>query len=269
MTPSQPSLKMGEGASEDWMMKMTNRATDTETTDPAWKTLYKVGGAAALLIVLTALLEIAITFLPGGYASAETVDDWFRLFQNNWFLGLRNLGILNIIMTALGIPMFFALYVAHRKVNQPFAALAMIVSFIGVAVFYATNRAFPMLDLSRQYASATSDAQRVMLSAAAQAMLSVGESHTPGTFLAFFFTEAAGIIISIVMLQGKVFNKASAIVGILAFSLMMIFEICSSFILGLTNAALVIAMAGGLLTMAWYIFIALRFFKLAKATGEE
>jgi hypothetical protein len=249
-------------------MKTRKHVAGAETAEPSWKALYKVGGTAALLIVLTGLLEIAITFLPGGYASAETVDDWFRLFQDNWFLGLRNLGLLNIIMTALGIPMFLALYAAQRRVNPPFAALAMIISFVGASVFYATNRAFPMLDLSRQYASATSDAQRAMLSAAAQAMLSVGESHTPGTFLGFFFSELASLLISIVMLRGKVFNTATAMIGILAASLMMIFEIFSSFVLGLTNVALVIAMAGGLLTMAWYILIASRLFKLAKTTGE-
>ena len=247
-------------------MKITDHITDIETTDSAWRALYKAGGWAALLIVLTALFEIAITFLPGGYASAETVDDWFRLFQSNWFLGLRNLGLLNIIMTALGIPMFFALYAAHQKVDQPFAALAMIISLIGVAVFYATNRAFPMLDLSRQYASAASDAQRAMLSAAAQAMLSVGESHTPGTFLGFFLSELASLLISIVMLRSKVFNTANAVIGILAAGLMMIFEIFSSFVLGLTNTALVIAMAGGLLTMAWYILIARRLFQLGQVS---
>src|SRR5512147_1685959 len=101
-----------------------------ESTSSGWTSLYKLGGAAALGIVLTALIEILITFLPGGYTTSETVIDWFRLFQENWFLGLRNLGLLNIIMTALGIPMFFALYTAHRKVNQPYAALAMIFSFL-------------------------------------------------------------------------------------------------------------------------------------------
>src|SRR5574342_200600 len=89
------------------------------------KPLYRLGGAAALLIVLTALAEIAITFFPGGYTVSETVVDWFTLLQNNWFLGLRNLGLLNIVMTALGIPMIFALYTAHRHVNQTYAALAM------------------------------------------------------------------------------------------------------------------------------------------------
>src|SRR5512147_2642978 len=112
-----------------------------ESTSSGWTSLYKLGGAAALGIVLTALIEIFITFLPGGYTTSETVIDWFRLLQDNWFLGLLYLGLLNIIMTALGIPMVFALYAAHQRVNHPFAALAMILSFLGVAVFYATNRA--------------------------------------------------------------------------------------------------------------------------------
>src|SRR3989304_1911321 len=157
------------------MKTMTNQVINANTTNSAWKPLYKAGGVVALLIVLTALIEIVITFLPGGYVSSETVIDWFTLFQDNWFLGLRNLGLLNIVMTALGIPMFIALYTAHRHVNQTIAALAIITSLIGVAVFYATNRAFPMLDLSSRYAAAT-EAQKTILEAAGQAMLSVGQS---------------------------------------------------------------------------------------------
>jgi uncharacterized membrane protein len=247
-------------------MKTINQVTNAETTDSTWRSLYKIGGAAALCIVLTALIEIIITFLPGGYASSETIIDWFRLFQNNWFLGLRNLGLLNIVMTALGIPMFFALYIAHRNVYQPYAALAMIISFIGVAVFYATNRAFPMLDLSHQYASATTDAQRAILSAAGQAMLSVGESHTPGTFIGFFLSEVAGILMSMVMLRSKVFNKPNAYFGIFGFSLLLIFEICSSFVPTLSDVVLIFAMSGGLLSMAWYILIARRLFQLGQPT---
>ena len=55
----------------------------TETTDPTWKGLYKVGAAAALIVVLVALIEIIITFFPGGSTSPETVIDWFILFQDN------------------------------------------------------------------------------------------------------------------------------------------------------------------------------------------
>jgi hypothetical protein len=236
----------------------------SENAKPDLTGLYQLGGVVALLIVLTALLEIILTFLPGGYASADTVSDWFALFQNNWFLGLRNLGLVNIVMTMLGIPMFFALYTAHRDIHQTSAALALILSFIGVAVFYATNRAFPMLDLSNQYAAATTEAQRTILLGAGQAMLSVGESHTPGTFIGFFLSEVAGILMSIVMLRSKVFNKPSAYFGILGFSLLLIFEICSSFVPALSNVALIFAMSGGLLSMAWYLLIASRLFQLGQ-----
>ena len=246
-------------------LSQINQVSDTEIADSHWKSLYKIGGAIALIVVLVALLEVIITFFPGGGRTdpgSVTVIDWFTLFQNNWFLGLRNLGLLNIIITTLGIPIFFALFGAHRRVNITYAALAMVIAFIGVAVFLATNRAFSMLDLSSQYAAATSDVQRAMLAAAGQAMLSVGQSHTPGTFLGFFLSEVASMIISIVMLRGKVFSKVTAYLGILGFGLLLVFEVCSSFVPALFNVAMLFAMSGGLLSMVWYILIAWRFFQL-------
>jgi hypothetical protein len=234
-----------------------------------WNNIYKIGGAAALGAVLVGILEIMITFLPGGNASQETVLDWFVLFQESWFMGLRNLGLLNIILNSLGILTFFALYAAHRQnAYRPFAMLAMIISFLGTGVFFATNRAFPMLDLSKQYAAATSDAQRAMLEAAGQAMLSVGQSHSSGTFLAFFLSEVAGIMISIVMLKSKIFSKATAYVGILGFVFLMVFEVLASFVSGLSGLAMAIAMLGGILSMAWYILIARRLFQLGRSTTE-
>jgi len=239
-----------------------NRVADAQVADAEWRSLYRIGAAAAVIVVLVALVEIIITFLPGGNTSSETVIDWFTLFKDNWFLGLRNLGLLNIVITVLGIPAFFALYAAHRRVNQVYAALAMIVSFIGVAVFLATNRAFPMLELSRQYAAATTDAQRSMLAAAGEAMLSVGQSHTPGTFLGFLLSEVAGITISVVMLRGRVFGRVTAYAGILAFALLLVHEICASFVPALSDVAMIIVMVGGILSMAWYILTARRLLQL-------
>jgi hypothetical protein len=236
----------------------------SETINTRWQNICRLGGAAALLTVLTALAEILITFLPGGYTTAETVTDWFALLQNNPFLGLRNLGLLNIVMTTLSIPLVFALYWVYRKVNPQFAALAMILSFIGLAVFYATNRAFPMLDLSAQYAAATSQAERTMLEAAGQAMLSVGQSHTPGTFLAFFFSEIAGILMAVVMLRGKLLAPAAAIAGVIGHGFLLVFEVLSSFVPSSHDAILILAMIGGLSNMTWYILVALGLFRLGQ-----
>jgi hypothetical protein len=242
--------------------------TSIELEESPWQSLYIVGGTAAIIIVVVGLIEITITFFPGGNAPQETVNDWFSLFENHWFLGLRNLGLLNIITVVLGIPAFLALYGAHRQTNQAYAMLAMIIFFIGAGVFLATNRAFPMLELSHQYAAATTDAQRTMLAAAGQAMLSVGKSHSPGTWLGFFLAEIAGFIISVVMLKGKIFSKATAYAGMVGFSLLLIFDIVSSFALGLTDAVMVLAMIGGLLSMAWYLLLARRLFQLGRNVSQ-
>jgi hypothetical protein len=229
-----------------------------------WNLIYKLGGAAAIGAVLVGIIEIAITFLPGGNAPQETVSEWFLLFQQNPFLGLRNLGLLNIFLNTFAIFTYVALYGAHRQTAfRPLALLAMLISFLGIGVFFATNRAFAMWALSQQYAAADGESQRVMLEAAGQAMLSVGASHSPGTFLAFFLTESAGILISYVMLRGQVFTKIAAYAGMLGFSFLLVFEFISSFVVGLSDMTMLLAMLGGLLSMAWYILIARRLFQLS------
>jgi hypothetical protein len=210
------------------------------------------------------VLEIAITFLPGGNATQETILDWFELFNENAFMGLRNLGLLNIFFNLLAIPIYLALYGVHRKHRLgPFAALAAIISFLGIAVFLATNRAFPMLALSQQYAAATTEAERLILAAAGQAMLAVGRSHTPGTFLAFLLAESAAVLISIVMLRSQIFSKAAAYAGIVGFGLLLAFDFIASFFAGLSGATVGLAMIGGILSMVWYILVARQFFQLA------
>lgn len=244
-------------------------AAQREPAGSPWRSICIMGGAAALLTVLTALIEMLITFLPGGYTSAETVTEWFALLQTSPFLGLRNLGLLNIVMTALGIPLMFSLYWVHRKSGPSLAALALILAFIGTAVFYATNRAFPMYDLSVRYAAAASEAERAMLTAAGQAMLAVGQSHTPGTFLAFFFSEVAGILMAVVVLRANVFNRAAGLAGLVGYSFLLIFEVLSSFVPSSHQAILVIAMIGGLANLTWYILAGIGLFRMSNSSAAN
>ena len=231
----------------------------------AWKNLYKWGGAAALGAVAVGIIEILITFLPGGNTTQETARDWFLLFQQNGFMGLRNLGLLNIFLNLLAILTYFNLYAVHRATpQQPYAALAVIFAFLGIGVFFATNRAFSMLALSAQYTAATSDAQRLALESAGQALLSVGQSHTPGTFAAFFLIEFAGVMISWVMLRSKIFSRTAALAGMLGYGMLLVFEFVATFATGLSTMVMLLAILGGIASMLWSILIARRFFQLAK-----
>ena len=130
-----------------------------EVENSYWNNIDKIGGVAALCAVLVGVIEILINFTHGGNAVQEKVLDWFMLFQENWFMELRNPGLLNIILNTLAILAYFVIYASHlHTAYRPYAALALIISFLGIAVFYATNRAFPMLEFSNQYLAAGTDA---------------------------------------------------------------------------------------------------------------
>ena len=231
------------------------------------KSLYKVAGTAALLALLVMVLEIFITFLPGGGRTESSVSDildWFILFQNNWFMGLRNLGLMNIISVIFGIPVYLALYAAHQHENKAYAVLAVVLYFIGVSIYIANNTALPMLALSDKFANASTEAQKSLIAAAGEALLAQGESHTPGTFPGFFLSEIAGILIALVMLLGKVFSKPSAVAGIIGSGFLLIFEICSAFVPSLFQAAMIFVAIGGVSSLVWYALVARRFFQLGR-----
>ena len=79
-----------------------------------------------------------------------------------------------------------------------------------------------MLELSRKYALAD-EAQKTLLAAAGEALLVRGEHGTLGVFFSFLLPTLSALVFSFVMLQGKVFNKANAYVGILGNALMLVY----------------------------------------------
>jgi hypothetical protein len=238
----------------------------TYETNVQWKAFYKTSGVMALLIVLVGLMD-AITSMLGGEArdnSTVSIIEWFTLFQTNRFYAFSNLGLINMISLTLGIPIYIALFNAHRRDQPAFAALASILFFIGTAVYLSSNTAFPLFALSKQYAVATA-AQRPLLEAAGRAALAQGADLTPGTFMGFFFTQTAGILITWVMLRSVVFGKWTALAGLAGFSLMSVFFVLAAFAPEEYGTAMFFAMAGSLMLVAYEILLARRFFQLGRS----
>ncbi|MBN1123302.1 MAG: DUF4386 family protein [Anaerolineae bacterium] len=237
---------------------------DTTTPDRQWAGFFQLGAITALIIALAALADVLSTMLPGGYIAIETIEDWFAVFERNWLLGLRDLGLLDIIVMSLNIPIFFALFGAHRQNNHTSAAFAVVLTFIGTAVFLSNNVAFPMLALSREYAAATTEAQRTLIAAAGQSLLAVGEHSSPGTFMGYLFNNTAAILIGVVMLRGGIFRKLNGWTTVIGFSLLLIFNFCAAFIPAIYDTALIFAGIGGLLFIVTYVMIALKLRQLSK-----
>lgn len=241
-----------------------SQLTETERTGKQWKSLYLLGGIVTLFVILASILDIVISMLLGGDPSSipQTAVGRFAQFQSNPMLGLYYLDLLNMTTSIFMIPAFFALYAAHRKVNKVYSALAVILSFVGTAVFITNNAALPMLSLSGKYALATTDAQKNLLAAAGEAMLARGSHGSPGAFLGFLLPIVATLIMSLVMLKGGVFGKINACFGIAGSALFILYFIFTAFIPNSENVAMVIATPGGLLSIIWMIMFAIRFFKL-------
>jgi hypothetical protein len=243
-----------------------NQVSEINSANSSWKSLYKIAGTALLASVLPMLLDIITTIL-----SKETIEigtfsaiDWFHVFHDNWFSGLRNLGILNVFEMTLTVPMFLAFYIAYQDVNKTCAALAMILAVAGTSIYISGNAAVPMFVLSGKYAAAANDAQRSLLAAAGEAILARGEDFTPGAFIGFFLGTLASLTISFVMLRGGIFRKATAYVGIIGISLLTAYSILTTFAPALQDIAMIPAMIGGPLSTLWSILIARKLFQLGK-----
>jgi hypothetical protein len=162
----------------------------------------------------------------------------------------------------LSIAIFLALYEAHKHTNKAYAALAVILSFVGTGIYLSNNAAFPMLALSARYEAATTDAQRALLTAAGEAVLARGEDFTPGAFMGFFISEIAMVAMALVMLRGGIFSKATAYAGLVGSLFLTIFTIWTTFIPAFFEVAMLLAMIGGISTIIWNILTARKLFQL-------
>jgi hypothetical protein len=246
---------------------------DTKTAASGWESLYQLGGAAALVIILVSLLDILITFFPWGATpdpGEGSVIDWFRLIQVNRFLGMRGLGLLNLLTTALAVPVFFALFLTtspatvDQRHHQAYAALALIILCIGVTTYIDSNSALAMLALSNRYGLASSEAQRSQIVAAGQVLLAQAEDFTPATFAGFFLTEIAYIVMAAVLARSRFSGQAAAWVGLVGFALMVVSTTWATFIPVLYDATVLLAMLGGLLCMTWFFLVARGLFRLGR-----
>jgi len=160
------------------------------------------------------------------------------------------------------IPSIFALYTALRKVENANALLALILFLVGTIIFVSGNTALTMLDLSNKYFLATTDMQKNLIAAAGEAMLIKGAQGGLGVFIGFALPTFANIIMSFVMIEGKIFSKATSYIGFFCNTLMLIYIILATFIGPAEKLPMVFAMPGGLLLIAWMIMFTIKLFKL-------
>lgn len=251
-----------------------NQDTNVETSDSNWKSLYRVGGAAALIAGVLFRRNIAAEIgLFSKQQPPVTVGGWFALLQSNRFLGLAYLDIFDIVNYVLVGLMLLALYAALKPVTKSYMAIAVSLGFLGIAVYLGSNTALSMVSLSEQYAGATTDGQRTALLAAGEAMLAIHRFGSPGAhpgsggYMSLLLIAAAGMISSVVMLRSEVFKQTTAYVGILASGFDLAYCFAYVFVPRVDSELLAVMFipAAGLFLMIWHIMVGRRLTQLGKS----
>ena len=119
-----------------------------------------IGAITTIIVLCGIVIDIIVgSIITGGDISSlpQTAIDRFNQFNNNWILGLYNLDLLNVIIQFFTIPSIFAIYIAHKRTDNGYALLALVLFLIGTTIFIAGNIALPMFELSKKYFSAISD----------------------------------------------------------------------------------------------------------------
>lgn len=227
--------------------------------------LFKIAGIGALIAFIANVLDVALGFGSSEVMSYGTKSavEWFTVFQQNWFKGIYSLGVFNIIYMIAMTPVYLGMVVAHLKKGVLFAILATMIFMVAMPSYISGNAAIPMYVLSNKYTSATNDTQKNLYISSGEAILSRGEDFTPGSFIGLFLSGIAAILISIVMLRGKIFGKANAWIGIVGFTFLSLFTLIATFIPSLYLFAFyVFGSLGGIFALLWFILVAIKFFKL-------
>jgi hypothetical protein len=237
-----------------------NQTTDAEMMDSNWKGLCRLGGVVALILLLYSVVTMMVLTLLG--TPPDTAAESFAMLQGNRIVGLLRLDILTVfVYMPLSYLLFLGIYSALRKTQRVYATLATVLVFVGITLFLATPSVLSLLVLSDKYALATTDAQRSQLLAAGEAILVSDMWHGTGAMVGSLLLQSGALLISVVMLQGKIFSKAIACVGIVTHGLDLVHLI---FLLWLPVVGVVLMAIAGTLYLIWLPLIGVRLFQLGR-----
>ena len=168
-----------------------------------WKLLYKISAFCVFIAFFVMLAEIFITALPDGARVQLSAKELLEMYNRNWFMGMRYMGLMNIFATTLMIPVFLSFFTIHRKSNTVFSCFSLVLCLLGYAIFTSDYVSFSILNLSSKYLMTNIESEKTMIISATQALFAKGASHTPGTFPGFLLSEIGTILFCVLMILGR------------------------------------------------------------------
>jgi hypothetical protein len=230
-----------------------------DTTGEKWIGLCRLGAAAALILLVYCVATMVVLAWLGG--PPTTAQQCFELMQRNLPTALFRLDVLTIIV----MPMFYFLYAglfgAMHRSRLSLSALSTALAFVGVTLVLGSTSVLSSLHLSNQYAAATTDARKTLLLAAGEAVMSTDMWHSTGAAMGGSLLQLAGVLISIAMLQSKVFSKLTGYLGIVTHGLDLAHILIGLFV---PTGGVFLMMLAGPLYLVWLPLVGRRLHQLGR-----
>jgi hypothetical protein len=244
-------------------VKLESLVSRASSPDDNWRSMFRLGGAAALVQLVCVISTIVVVGALG--AEPRSAQEYYDLLQSNRLVGLLRMDFGTLVLIALFPFTTFGIYAALRQRQPAYAALAGALILIGIVLSLANHSAFSMINLGNLYASATDAARQAQLLAAGEAVVASDMWNTTAGFLAGIFLQGAFVFISFVMLGGKEFRRATAYTGIVANGLDWLHVLIALFLPSLANMLLWIA---GPVYLLWFPLLGLDLLRLGRQSTQ-
>jgi hypothetical protein len=178
--------------------------------DPAWKSLYRIGGISFILLGIISLSAVAVFALLGPQPE-NPIDSYLVRFAANKLANVIIVVIFSLI-TVLLIPGFLALYQILKPVNRGIMLIATVSIGLAVVVSFVTT-IIPNISLfyiSDAYSTASTDTQRNWYITATV----VARAYQSAAFL-FGLIYSAVIVITSLLMRKVSFKKTTVYLGLL------------------------------------------------------
>ena len=225
--------------------------------DPDGKWMYRVGGIAALILVIGYFLTFPVYGSVGFYPDGDEARlAYFAKNATGWWI----ITGLMVVTDLLIVPVFLALYQALKGISRNAMLLALACEGLFVAVDLAVTWTAhsSLLTLGSNYVAATSDAQRATLVAAAGYPSTMLDSPLGGIYA--ILIPALGILLTAPVMSKGIFGKSTVYLG-WAVGISGIVAGMSPIFPGALSAMPII---NALLVMVWYLFVGLRLYRLGR-----
>ena len=245
---------------------MRDATMRSRSLDTRWSGLLQIGGGASIAIAVLLIGEFTVyATIPDPGSLAENN---LELFTESPLAGLLSFDLLGMVAYLLFVPTILAVYVALHRQSEGAMLIATAFFFVGIADFFATNTAFPMLALSKQYALANTPEAKQLTLAAAQAMIALFEDNA--FLVSYVIVSFSWLILSMVMLRSEEFGRVTGTLGILSGAAGILAVVIEHItLIDMVAVAIFTYFLAVVFLILWSFLVGIRLFKLADMVAKD